>query len=194
MCLEIPGNGPDNCRVKAVRKNLLFTGSPGCGKSTIIEKIVQRIPRPITGFFTREIREKGRRVGFSITTLDGKRGILAHIDVQGRHRVGRYRVNLPDIDAFAVPSLIPENETVVVVVDEIGKMECLSAVFRRVIVEVLDSPNWVVGSIALTGDAFISSIKKRPDTRLITVSELNRDALVEEIPKILLERWSGKTS
>jgi len=177
-----------------VRKNLLFTGSPGCGKSTIIEKIVQRIHRPTTGFFTREIRDKGGRVGFSITTLDGKRGILAHIDVQGRHRVGGYGVNLPDIDRIAVPSLIPENETVVVVADEIGKMECFSAVFRRVIIEVLDSPNWVVGSIALKGDAFISGIRKRPDTRLIVVSESNRNTLVEEVPKILLEGWSGKTS
>ena len=177
-----------------VRQNLLFTGSPGCGKSTIIEKIVQRIPRPTTGFFTREIRDKGRRLGFSITTLDGKRGILAHIDVKGRHRVGRYGVNLPDIDRIAVPSLIPENEMVVVVVDEIGKMECLSALFRRVIIEVLDSPNWVVGSIALKGDGFIGGIRKRPDTHLITVSESNRNTLVEEIPEILSERWSGKTA
>ena len=59
------------------RKNLLFTGVPGCGKSTLIERIIEELGRPACGFFTREMREGGRRVGFSITTLDGRSGILA---------------------------------------------------------------------------------------------------------------------
>ena len=111
-------------------RNILFTGFPGCGKSTIIEKIVQRINRPSTGFFTREIRDKGRRVGFSITTLDGQQGILAHIDIRSHIRVGRYGVNIRDIEKIAVPSMRPENDNVILVVDEIGKMECLSGLFR----------------------------------------------------------------
>jgi nucleoside-triphosphatase THEP1 len=111
-------------------RNILYTGLPGCGKSTIIEKIVQRINRPSTGFFTREIRDKGRRVGFSITTLDGQQGILAHIDIRSHIRVGRYGVNIRDIEKIAVPSMRPENDNVILVVDEISKMECLSGLFR----------------------------------------------------------------
>jgi nucleoside-triphosphatase len=99
--------------LQARHKNILFTGVPGIGKSTIIEKIVQRINRSKTGFYTREIRASGRRVGFAITTLDGKHGTLAHIDIPGRIRVGRYGVNLPDIDLIAVPSMIPENDNAV---------------------------------------------------------------------------------
>ena len=111
-------------------RNILYTGLPGCGKSTIIEKIVQRINRPSTGFFTREIRDKGRRVGFSITTLDGQQGILAHIDIRSHIRVGRYGVYIRDIEKIAVPSMRPENDNVILVVDEISKMECLSGLFR----------------------------------------------------------------
>ena len=111
-------------------RNILFTGLPGCGKSTIIEKIVQRINRPSTGFFTREIRDKGRRVGFSITTLDGQQGILADIDIRSHIRVGRYGVYIRDIEKIAVPSMRPENDNVILVVDEISKMECLSGLFR----------------------------------------------------------------
>ena len=166
---------------KVVQKNILLTGPPGCGKSTIIEKIVQRLNLPCTGFFTREMRERGRRAGFSITTLDGLRGVLAHIDIRSRHRVGKYGVNLQDIDTIAVPSMVVENDNVVVVVDEIGKMECFSPMFRQTLLKVLDSPNPVVGSIALKGDAFINAIKKRPDSRLIPVSEKNRDVLAEEV-------------
>jgi nucleoside-triphosphatase len=166
---------------KVVQKNILLTGPPGCGKSTIIEKIVQRINLPCTGFFTGEMRERGRRVGFSIATLDGRRGIIAHIDIRSPYRVGKYGVNLQNIDTVAVPSMVAESDNVVVVVDEIGKMECFSAMFRQTLIRVLDSPNTVVGSIALKGDAFINGIKKRPDSRLIPVSERNRDVLAEEV-------------
>ena len=102
-------------------KNILFTGFPGCGKSTIIERIVRRMDRPACGFYTREIRRRGRRVGFSISTLDGRHGILAHVDTRSSRRVGRYGVNLQDIDAIAVPSMIPADEQTIVVVDEIAR-------------------------------------------------------------------------
>ena len=161
-------------------RNILFTGLPGCGKSTIIEKIVQRIDRPSTGFFTREILDRGRRVGFSITTLNGQHGTLAHIDIRIRIRVGRYGVNIQDIEKIAVPSMRPENDNVIVVVDEIGKMECFSGLFKQTLMNILDATNTVVGSITLKGNAFIGAIKKRPDTLLISVSEKNRDYLVDE--------------
>ena len=96
QCLMDRGAGRLSRQAK--HKNILFTGVPGIGKSTIIEKIVQRINRSKTGFYTREMRASGRRVGFTITTLDGERGTLAHIDIPGHMRVGRYGVNLPDID------------------------------------------------------------------------------------------------
>ncbi len=161
------------------RKNLLFTGPPGCGKSTLIEKIVRKVDRPCAGFFTREIRDRGRRAGFAVHTLDGKRGIPAHVDSSSRIKVGKYAVNLQDVDHIAVPSLIPENDRILVVVDEIGKMECFSPRFRQTLLQVLDSPNPVLGSVALKGDAFIQGVKKRADTEVVLVSEQNRDALAE---------------
>ena len=89
------------------RKNVLFTGSPGCGKSTLIEKIVARTKRSATGFFTREIRAHGRRVGFSINTLNGKEGVLAHQNIKSRYKVGKYGVNIQDIDSLLFLRCIP---------------------------------------------------------------------------------------
>ena len=159
-------------------KNILLTGPPRCGKSTLIEKLIHQIDRPLTGFFTREIREGGKRKGFSIITLGGKEGVLAHEENKSRVRVGKYGVNIDELDRIAVPAVIPSKPEEIVIIDEIGKMECYSPLFRETLVKTLDSANLVVGSIALKGGPFIQKIKERKDVLLVTVSERNRDSLV----------------
>jgi nucleoside-triphosphatase THEP1 len=62
-----------------------------------------------------------------------------------------------------------------VVVDEIGKMECFSRLFRETLVRVLNSGHVVLGSISFKGDRFIEEIKGRHDVLLIRVSERSRD-------------------
>lgn len=161
--------------------NILVTGPPRCGKSTLMEKAVRQIQQPATGFFTREIVEKGRRTGFAIETLDGKKGLLAHITVRSRYRVGKYGVNLEEFEQIAVPAMLPSRSGELVVIDEIGKMECFSDLFKDALVQVLDSDHPVIASIAQKGDNFIRKTKARPDVELITLSERNRDSVLQLI-------------
>jgi nucleoside-triphosphatase len=167
--------------------NILVTGPPRSGKSTLIEKVVQSINRPATGFFTQELREKGRRVGFSITTLQGKTGVLAHQNIRSTFRVGKYGVNLEDLDQIAVPSMLPSSLDQIVVVDEIGKMECFSRLFKETLIKVLSSDNLVIGSVAIKGDRFIESIKKRDDVSLISITQNTRDSAL----KLFLQEIQG---
>ena len=168
-----------------IRKNILITGRPGIGKSTIIEKVVGQLQGPLTGFFTKEIKQKRRRVGFSIITLDGKTGLLAHQDIKGKPRVGKYGVDIEQIDKLAVPSIRPLLPETIVVIDEIGKMECFSPLFCETLVEVLSSNSPVLASIALHGPPLLQEIKARNDVLLIEVTEKNRNALVDEILLLL---------
>ena len=163
------------------KRNILITGPPGCGKSTLIENVVNRMEEPVGGFFTREIKERGRRVGFSINTLDGRGGILAHQNIRSQFRVGKYGVNIGDIDSLAVSAIIPAQRKQVIVIDEIGKMECFSDLFKKTLIQVLDSPNCVIGSIALKGGPFIQGIKNRDDVTVSSVTPETRDSLVEQI-------------
>jgi nucleoside-triphosphatase THEP1 len=160
-------------------KNILVTGLPRSGKSTLIAKVVRRLKRPATGFFTRELRDKGRRVGFLIETVDGKTGILAHENIKSRYKVGRYGVNLGDLDQVAVPSMLPSTDDEIVVIDEIGKMECFSRLFKNTLLRVLSLDNQVIGSIAIKGDRFIQTIKNRDDVALVSISENTRDLALE---------------
>ena len=159
--------------------NVLLTGPPRSGKSTLIQKVAGRIKRPITGFFTRELKEKGRRVGFLIETLDGKTGLLAHQNIISNYRVGKYGVNLEDLDRIAVPAMIPCGANQVVLIDEIGKMECFSPLFKKTLLKVLSAENRVIGSIAVKGDHFIQAIKNRGDVTLISITEDTRDLALE---------------
>ncbi len=170
--------------------NILFTGPPDCGKTTLIKRIVQELQTPSTGFFTQEIRERGKRVGFTINTLAGKEALLAHINASSQYRVGRYRVVLENIDDIAVPSMIPKTPNETVVIDEIGKMECFSSLFRKTVLDVLDMPNKVIGTISLRGDQFIKEIKNRSDVLVVQMSEKNRDELPNTYDRLL--KQSGR--
>jgi nucleoside-triphosphatase len=126
-------------------------------------------------------------VGFSINTLDGKEALLAHVNVSGRYRVGRYGVVLENIESVAIPSITPRNAGDSVVIDEIGKMECFSSLFRSKLLDVLDMPNMVVGTISLKGDQFITRIKARSDVLVVEISERNRDELASTYDRLLKE-------
>jgi nucleoside-triphosphatase len=74
------------------------------------------------------------------------------------------------------------------IIDEIGKMECLSRRFVDEITRLLNGPNLVVATVALKGDGFIRQIKDRPDCRLITITRENRDRLLGKLASTLEER------
>ena len=74
-------------------KNLLLTGAPGCGKTTVLERVAEHLADlRLAGFLTVEVREHGQRVGFEAIGLGGRRAILAHVRIRSPLAVGRYGV------------------------------------------------------------------------------------------------------
>jgi len=168
--------------VGLTKKNLLITGLPGVGKTTLIKKLSEelRYLHP-AGFYTAEIREEGIRKGFELVSLEGRRGVLSHINIKSPYRVGRYKVDIKSFEDFLDGISFFDDSTGLVIIDEIGKMECLSDQFKKLIKELLDSEKWVIATIALKGSGLIEEIKKRQDVKLFEITKGNRDFLLREI-------------
>jgi nucleoside-triphosphatase len=112
-------------------KNLLLTGAPGCGKTTVVRRLIDRLGDPrLRGFFTQELRAHGQRVGFEAVGLSGQRAVLAHVRSRSKLRVGRYGVELEQLRPLVEAELGAPAEAVdAFIVDEIGKMELLCPAF-----------------------------------------------------------------
>ncbi len=144
--------------------------------------MIEAIGLPDNGFYTEEERIGGKRVGFLMKTLDGKMGYLAHQDIRSDFRIRRYGVSIENIETIAVPSITPVNRNIIIL-DEIGKMECFSDVFRQAAIKALDSPNIVIGTITFGGDDFVMGIKNREDVEIHEVTIDNRDSLPDLIKR-----------
>jgi nucleoside-triphosphatase len=164
---------------------LLLTGSPRCGKTTIIQKVVARFPGKAAGFYTREVRQQGVRVGFEIVTLNGQSATLSHVNFPGPYRVGKYGVNLENLHRVGLPALEVKAGIDLVVVDEVGKMECLSPRFIEALERLWAQPVPLLITVAEKGRGYIQRIKERADKILIIVTPANRDELPQRILQLL---------
>jgi nucleoside-triphosphatase len=160
---------------------LLLTGRPGSGKTTALRAVGNALRRQrVGGFYTEEIRRRGVRTGFRIVTFDGRRAVLASVERAGAPRVGKYGVDVAALDAVVDDALVTGGAKVHLV-DEIGKMECLSGRFVRAMRALLDGGRPVVATVAQRGDGFIADVKGRPDIELWELTRANRDAMPARI-------------
>ncbi len=163
-------------------KNILITGAPGSGKTTIIKKLFEIFKEfnPV-GFYTSEIVENGVKTGFELVSSYGDSRILASIALKSRYVVGKYKVDIKGFDEFLENIFAREKKTGLYIFDGITKMECQSRKFPKLITERFNADKPVVASIAHRGTGFISDIKKRDDIKLIELNEDNFNQRLKEL-------------
>ena len=160
-----------------------LTGRPGCGKSTVLMRIIDILKKKglkVGGFITPEIRKDGKRLGFKVVDIhSGEEGILASVNQKEGPKVGKYRVNLEDFERVALKALdFALNNCDIICVDELGKMELFSEKFKKKIEKILRSPK---PAIIVLHRNLIENYGKYGKVIWVTVE--NRDKLVEEITK-----------
>jgi len=167
--------------------NILLTGRPGIGKTTLIRKLIDSLPLSKSGFYTQEIREGKERTGFLLRTLDGKESILASVKIKSPYRVGRYGVNIDGLETIGVGSI---REAIqgkkLIIIDEIGKMELFSKKFRDIVLEALNTGR-VIATIGKSSGGYMGEIKNRRDVNLLEINSQNRDTLLSEIKEMVAD-------
>lgn len=167
---------------------LLLTGAPGIGKTTIIMKVLEGLQVKRGGFYTKELRQGRRRMGFVVRDLSGREAVLAHVELTKGPRVGKYRVDVRSFEEVAIPALEEAlREKDLVVIDEIGKMELFSERFRQLVQEALRGPKDVLGVIHKGNDPFSRSLREIPGVQIWEVTLANRDHLPQRIAEGLKE-------
>jgi nucleoside-triphosphatase len=162
-------------------KVYLLTGSPGSGKTTVIRKTLASTAGSAAGFYTEELRTGSTRQGFSLTTLDGTT-TLAHVSISSPHRVGKYGVDIANLDRVGVTALLQAIDgSDIIVIDEIGKMELLSPRFREAVLKAIDSGKSVLGTIMLNPHPFADRIKDRPGVTVRHLTRENREQVLDEV-------------
>ncbi len=162
--------------------NILITGKPGIGKTTLIKELIQKLGKKAGGFYTEEIRKNGVRTGFNIRTLDGKAGILSSVDIKSPHRVGKYKVNLSDFEKITLKAIKDALiNSKIVIIDEIGPMELFSKEFKEIVLNALDSPSHVIATIKSKSSKFIDRVKSRRDIILYNLNEIEMSTVINNI-------------
>lgn len=178
--------------LKEPTRKILLTGDQGCGKTTVVKEVIELLHIQgvgIRGFFTEPTNAS--EVGYNVVTMSGIRVTFAHVDLRRGPYVGAYHV---DIDAFEEAALgqlhAPGRRTdrldQVVVIDEVGPLQCLSDRFLDRVTQLLESPAWVLATVPLSGGPFIEFLHSWARDRIIRVTPDNRDKLPDRIVDALL--------
>jgi nucleoside-triphosphatase len=181
-----------------MKKNIFITAKPKQGKTTLIKEIINNLRKTyktkdiqIYGFYTQEKINPltGKRKGFEIITLHTKKtGMLADINHTSKYKVGKYKVNLEDLNEIGVKEIKEGlRKARLIVIDEIGKMELLSQEFRDIVEKAIDSSaNIILGTLGIIEDEFLKRIKQREDVILFHLSRENFKELKDKITSLIV--------
>jgi nucleoside-triphosphatase len=172
-----------------------ITGLPSAGKTYALLKVIDMLEaegKSVGGMVTEPILKDGRRAGFWVTDWGTKkRRVLASPEIQSKVRVGKYGVDVEALDEVGVPAIrSATEESDIVVVDEVGKMEMESEAFVEAVKEALDSEKPVILTLhKKSRNPLLQDIRRRDDIRILEVTPVNRNLLPYKIVGLLKGEW-----
>jgi len=138
-------------------------------------------------FSERGNKRRRRKEGFKLIELKtGADGILAHAAQKEGPRVGKYKVNLSDLDKFS--SAIDCKTCDLIIIDEVGPMELHSEKCISAVQDAFESENNVIATIHYKSKhPLVQALRQMKAAAAYEINELNRNSVLEEILRNLHE-------
>ena len=160
-------------------QHILIVGKNGVGKSTLIQKLSDAIPAPVSGMITK--KERAGADGFCPVYIH-RYGAPRRYDTE--NRIGKCReggsVAYPEaFDRFAQQMNFPLDG--VIVLDELGFLESNAPLFTAKVLRILDEAPLVIAAVRDKQTPFLDAVRAHPRAACFSITEENRDALTERL-------------
>ena len=169
--------------MKPEARHLFLTGARQVGKSTLLRRLIEEEHLACAGLETQAFSLSGERRGF---TLHGRVDLPPYEnDCVCCVRVGERRSVpvLPVFEENGVQILRRSLESAepFLLMDELGRLERQADGFIRQVFACLDSPKRVLGVLQQCDAPHIQAIASREDVQVVTVTQENRNVLIESL-------------
>lgn len=177
---------------KLVFNNIFLTGEVHIGKSTAINKFLEKYnskASSISGFKTKPYYENGFLSGYYIESqiqpmICNASENLVGINVDAYK--GKSCYGIPEVFDGKGVEILRESLKItksIILMDELGFFERDAPTFKAQVHKVLDSEHKVLGVLKEKTNDFLCSIASRSDVKVIRVTLENRDNIIDEINK-----------
>lgn len=171
---------------------ILITAPPKTGKSTLLQKLLEILPKNETGgFIAKEILDKkGNRLGFKSTDLTSNTEyVISHVsEVQSDTYVSKYAVDIEAINKSISEALTTDKS--VLIIDEIGRMQANSDLFLETVCGLFSGPRcnyFLIASIAYDDEPFTHQFKSNEEAITLELSVENRELM----PNLIAELYKN---
>jgi len=163
--------------------NLFLTGEIRIGKTTILQNALEKVNSSIGGYIT-ERNNKGDMTTFTVRSLYD---CVEKFEIATINTKEKTKNIFKDSFEIRLPSILDNsfNNRDLIILDELGFMENDIDSFTSRIYRILDSEKPVFGVLKDFDCEFLNNIKNRDDTILLTITERNRDTILDEVLNIL---------
>jgi nucleoside-triphosphatase len=164
-------------------RHIFLTGEKQVGKSTLWRKVLERSGICPSGFQTLEYLVNGAFRGYRLHGLGRTPAELGN-DVPVSVFLRR-KLHLPVTESFEIFGTalleLAREDGGFILMDELGIFERAAVAFRQAVVDCLNSDCHVLGVLQKADDPFLEEILNRPDVLVFTVTEENRNHLVQSV-------------
>ncbi|MBM4133516.1 MAG: hypothetical protein FJ245_07090 [Nitrospira sp.] len=160
------------------KRNVLIIGPAGTDRTRLVEEIALRTGAKPNGYYTKVVKDGLFRSHAELVLWSD--GVARTLPTDAPDTVDRQLVPL-------LEQALRADVTGLLVLDEVGALQCASALFRRLLVDCFTSDKNVLATMSLGGreEDFLLSLESRADITVLPMSDGWRDSFADLVACLL---------